>query len=780
MKKINILMEIDDNCIIRLSETIMSIEINNEFDIDLYVVYSSLAKENLEQLNLFMEGNGYGRIIPLYVKNDEFLSSLSNDLKWTYLKLYAPYLIKNDVDKILYLDCDVICKGDISQLYEMDFDGNLIIGVEHSFENSKKDYYKKLDFKDDYKYINDHVLLIDVKNYTTSFKKKNLEHFILNNYEKYTFRAQDVINKEFGDKIKIVDKIYNYQINQELDDELRDDEVLVSYCGDSKPWEYDYYSYDKANPYYIFLDRIGQASRVEELKQTVYDDNVDIIMPLLNDRKHLPTSLASLCNQVNKEHFKLYIVDDGSTCTFDDIIDQFKDKIEIHYLKMDRNGGCGYARNGALRVCHSGYFMFLDADDVLYDNFSFDEMYRAVLETRSDIVNGRRVDELPSKHYFYYPFDHEGTHARIYSRKFVDKYKIRFPHIKFYEDLVFNFMIRMCGATSTDVDRIVYVRKSNDDSVSRSNYTDDRDVRYYLFEVYLTTAVALKREYKNHRIREYLIKYFYRVYERLGYYLVQEINDETKDLVYRYVSRMIKIYKMISNDFETEFVKGDKYDDGLIDFIKYCEEYVPYDLNDRATSGLVYKIFDEEIDNEIKKRMSIIEELNTCSRMTDGDKINELTNKLFSNNIKIDPPVICNKGLKNITIGNNTKIGSNVNFDETGTIKIGENVVIGSNVKFLTKGNPVSPNLRKKDYIYSKTITIEDNVFIGDNTIIYPGVTISQNAYVCPGSVVTENVNEDRIVMGNPCKEVKEVHEFDDFIYDTNKIIDIENIISDL
>ena len=779
MKKVNLLMAINDKQVNRLIETIASIELYNEFDIDLYVMYTSLSKENLEKIETFMKDSNYGRVISLSINDKDFLSSLSDRLRNIFLKLYAPFAVKNSVDKILYLENDLICTGDISPLYETEFEGNAIVGVEHLFEESKKELYKDLEFKDDYTYINDGVLLIDVKKYTSLFTKRAIDLYIIDNKDDLPYKAQDAINKLFGDKIKIVSDTFNYQINQVLDDELRFDTVLVNYCGYLKPWESCYYSYDKAYPYYNYLDIMGQSELKENLMKSIYDDYVDIIMPLYNDRKHLPISLSSLCSQVNKERFKLYIVDDGSKLTYDDIIDQFKDKIEIHYIKMERNGGCGYARNGALRECHSGYFMFMDADDILYDNNSFNAMYQAAIKYRTDIVNGKRVDELSNKEYFHYPFDHEGTHARIYSRKFVDKYKIRFPHIKFYEDLVFNFMIRMSGATSTDVDQIVYVRKSNDDSVSRSSYTDDRDVRYFLFEVYLTSAVALKREYKYHRIRDYIIKYFYRVYERLGYYLVNPINDETRDLACRYFSRMIRIYKIVSDDFDTEFVKGGKYEDGLIDFIKYCEGYEPYDLNDRASSGLIYKLFDEELDTDTKKRIALVEELNAISKENQS-QIKDITKKLYSTSVKIELPVICDKGLKNVTIGSNTKIGRNVSFDETGKIKIGRNVVIGSDVKFLTKGNLVSPNLRKMDYLYSKNITIEDNVFIGDNSIIYPGVTISQNSYVCPGSVVTENVNKNKVVMGNPCKEVRDVYEFDDFVYDTNKIIDVENLLSDL
>jgi hypothetical protein len=92
MEKINILMKINDDCVKGSLETIKSIKEYNDFEINLYVVYSSLINSHLEELTSFMKDNNYGNFIPLFVDYDDFLKPFSDKEKSSYLKLYAPFL----------------------------------------------------------------------------------------------------------------------------------------------------------------------------------------------------------------------------------------------------------------------------------------------------------------------------------------------------------------------------------------------------------------------------------------------------------------------------------------------------------------------------------------------------------------------------------------------------------------------------------------------------------------------------------------------------------------
>ena len=95
------------------------------------------------------------------------------------------------------------------------------------------------------------------------------------------------------------------------------------------------------------------------------------------------------------------------------------------------------------------------------------------------------------------------------------------------------------------------------------------------------------------------------------------------------------------------------------------------------------------------------------------------------------------------------------------TVCIGSNVLLGSGVRiFDTDFRPISANDRKKgilDCIKTAPVKIEDNVFIGTDTIILKGVTIGPNSVIGAGSVVTTNVPSNEIWAGNPAHKLKEV-----------------------
>ena len=115
-----------------------------------------------------------------------------------------------------------------------------------------------------------------------------------------------------------------------------------------------------------------------------------------------------------------------------------------------------------------------------------------------------------------------------------------------------------------------------------------------------------------------------------------------------------------------------------------------------------------------------------------------------------------------LRIGNNVGIGHNSTFTIGREITIGNNVMIGGNVEmFDSPGHPTDPVLRlagspamPEDV---KAICIEDNVWIGSGTIIYPGVTVGQGSIVARGAVVMNNVPANVIVAGSPARQIARI-----------------------
>ncbi len=133
--------------------------------------------------------------------------------------------------------------------------------------------------------------------------------------------------------------------------------------------------------------------------------------------------------------------------------------------------------------------------------------------------------------------------------------------------------------------------------------------------------------------------------------------------------------------------------------------------------------------------------------------------------INIEAPFHCDYGY-NIEIGENFFANYNFIVLDVGKVRIGENVQIAPNVAIYTAGHPLHPDSRNSGYEYGIDITIGDNVWIGGNTCIMPGVTIGNNVVIGGGSVVTKDIPDNMIAVGNPCRVVREITEADrDFYY---------------
>ena len=109
----------------------------------------------------------------------------------------------------------------------------------------------------------------------------------------------------------------------------------------------------------------------------------------------------------------------------------------------------------------------------------------------------------------------------------------------------------------------------------------------------------------------------------------------------------------------------------------------------------------------------------------------------------------------------------NCTFLDDNVIRIGNNALIAPNVQIYTAYHPTNAVERfgepKSDgsFEFCKTrtapVTIGDNVWIGGGALILPGVTIGNNVVIGAGSVVTKDIPDNVIAVGNPCRVIKEI-----------------------
>lgn len=110
-----------------------------------------------------------------------------------------------------------------------------------------------------------------------------------------------------------------------------------------------------------------------------------------------------------------------------------------------------------------------------------------------------------------------------------------------------------------------------------------------------------------------------------------------------------------------------------------------------------------------------------------------------------------------ISIGKGTYVGEFNNFRVGGAdLLIGENCVISQHITIITSNHDIKKDvLINKQPWEMKPVIIGDDVWIGANSIILPGISVGNGAVIGAGSVVTKDVPEDAIVVGNPAKIIK-------------------------
>lgn len=140
----------------------------------------------------------------------------------------------------------------------------------------------------------------------------------------------------------------------------------------------------------------------------------------------------------------------------------------------------------------------------------------------------------------------------------------------------------------------------------------------------------------------------------------------------------------------------------------------------------------------------------------------------IGSNVSVGLPFICDYG-RNIRVGSNVSINMNCTFVDCNTITIGDNVLIASNVQIYTAAHPVEYEERvlrnwepeSGQYFcntFAKPVTIGSGCWLGGGVIVLPGVTIGERTVIGAGSVVTKNIPQDCVAVGNPCRVIRKIN----------------------
>lgn len=253
-----------------------------EEQLDIYLFHSALSTENLSKLERFIVGRG-GKFHPILINSQLFDdANISGHItQETYYRLLAQDLLPEQLDRVLYLDADIIATDSLQEFYYMPFEKNDGTGCYYvvcegpGISKRARAVYDNLEIPYEYPYFNAGVLLMNLSLLREKYDTKTSLEYICRKGENLNNHDQDTLNALFYDKVKYVDwHIYNQtilHITDENEANMRlENAKIIHFAGPDKPWNHDYSSW-YFNEFWKYACRAGyRALYAKILTQRVW------------------------------------------------------------------------------------------------------------------------------------------------------------------------------------------------------------------------------------------------------------------------------------------------------------------------------------------------------------------------------------------------------------------------------------------------------------------------------------------------------------------------------
>jgi maltose O-acetyltransferase len=179
---------------------------------------------------------------------------------------------------------------------------------------------------------------------------------------------------------------------------------------------------------------------------------------------------------------------------------------------------------------------------------------------------------------------------------------------------------------------------------------------------------------------------------------------------------------------------------------------------EKMQAGLEYCYDDEEVS---LMKLTAIQNANIFNSLDDSDldKQHEVLCEILGSvgeDVWIAKRFCFDNG-KNIFIGNNFTGNFNLTILDIKEVYIGDNVMIGPNTTITTVGHPLTPKARRQHLAQGSEIRIGNDVWLGANVTVLPGVTIRDNVVVGAGAVVTKDIPANSLALGIPARVVRKL-----------------------
>lgn len=205
-------------------------------------------------------------------------------------------------------------------------------------------------------------------------------------------------------------------------------------------------------------------------------------------------------------------------------------------------------------------------------------------------------------------------------------------------------------------------------------------------------------------------------------------------------------------------------------------------VRERMHNGDLYDPGDVEVMAEQAGYLDLLYEFNH-TRTSEMEKREALLKQMFAEigeGCYLEPPFHANWGGHHCHFGKRIYANFNLTCVDDTHIYVGDYTMFGPNVVLASAGHPIEPSLRQKGYQYNMPVRIGKNCWIGAGVVVVPGVTIGDNVVVGAGSVVTKDLPDNVVAVGNPARVLREVNEHDREYYYKDRRIEPDRFTRDI
>ncbi|MGN1002870.1 MAG: glycosyltransferase family 8 protein [Oscillospiraceae bacterium] len=220
---------------------------------DAYILHSDLTEEDIARIRR-EAGEGMDcRFLPIDEAAFRDFPETGRYPRQIYYRLAAPLLLPPELDRVLYLDVDLVVINSLEELYHTDFEGSYYVACSHVHSLLTRFNQLRLGVEEGVPYINTGVMLMNLPLLREHTTMEQIRETALKKMHTFMLPDQDLLTVMHGEHIKLADTLrYNLNdrilnvhnanpLNEPLDlDWVRKNTAIIHYFGKNKPWHSGY------------------------------------------------------------------------------------------------------------------------------------------------------------------------------------------------------------------------------------------------------------------------------------------------------------------------------------------------------------------------------------------------------------------------------------------------------------------------------------------------------------------------------------------------------------